>query len=206
MKILPLKSMLLNFHCLIFCQQIVVVELLNVSLSGKRFNIRPIAVGLSSLNVIAVRHFAMDFLSQTFLLLIFFKYDFCRLTFNRQTFFFEFLAVVYFALKQKLLQLIFFFHRIIHRLNLSSRFFLLCSFYFLDILLRRFLHKHLSLTFFVSLIVVCRCAGETVFVGSSTVRLSATELSAIRLLLSNFLLSEFLSPQFQVVFVGRTFE
>ena len=48
------------------------VELLNVSLSGKRLNYEPLTVGLFSLNVFAARHFAMDFLRQKFLLLIFF--------------------------------------------------------------------------------------------------------------------------------------
>ena len=48
------------------------VGLLNDSLSGKRFDIKPIVVGVFILNVFAGRHSAMDFLSQTLLILTFF--------------------------------------------------------------------------------------------------------------------------------------
>ena len=133
----------------------------------------------------------MDFLYQTFLLLSFFMCDFYRLTITRQSFFFvEFFSVVLFAFGVETFT-IDFFRRIISHWNLGSQF-LLYSFYFLDILLNRFLNKHFFCqTFITKQIVVFRLFGETVFARFFTVRLYVFELFGNRLHLSNFLNQNF---------------
>ena len=49
------------FSALSFAIRLLPSRVLKVSLFGKLFDIRPMAVGLFSMNVFAVRHFAIDF-------------------------------------------------------------------------------------------------------------------------------------------------
>ena len=104
-----------------------------------------IAVELSILNEFAVRHFAIDFSSKTFFIFTFFILDFCHLTFNRQIFFFAFIAVVYFPFGVETSTIDFFFTQLLAAVILAVSY-LLCSFSSLDILLGRFLHAHFSLS------------------------------------------------------------
>ena len=53
----PIDSLLLNFLVPYLLRQTVAVELLAKSLVGRLFNIRPIPVGLFSLNVLTVIYF-----------------------------------------------------------------------------------------------------------------------------------------------------
>ena len=93
------------------------VKLPNVSLSGKRFNIKPIVLGVFILNVFAVRHIVMNFLSQTLLLLTFLcKISVVSLS-TVKLFLLNSLLLYILPLKFKVLPLNFF-NRIIHCWNL----------------------------------------------------------------------------------------
>ena len=181
-----------------FCHWIVAVELLNVSLTGKRFSIKLIAVGLFSLNVLAVRHFVMNFLRPTFCYLLF-HVRFLLSHIQPSIFSSNSLLLFILPLELKPLPLIFF-HKITYRWILTVGF--LLRTFFLEILLGTFWKTHFSLSDFC-----CKTNSRLSLCwwnGFFTVRLSVVEIFGIGLILSNFLLSELLSSQFQIVFVRHT--
>ena len=147
----PWNELKSKIQCLIFCHQIVAVEPFNVNISSKRFNIRLIAVGFFNLNVFVVRHFAMDFSSQTCLLTFscfFFSCQISIVSLSIVNFFSSnSLLLNFLQLELKLPLLIFFFAEILTAGILAISF-LFCRFSISDILSRTISQTHFSLSHF----------------------------------------------------------